>query len=276
MLEKNTHKFLREYTEYDANGNKILQIEYHPDGTVEQKTVSRFNNKNLIVEEQITDNVEVIENKAWEYDDNGRVVKELQYYIDGAVDTTEVFYDADGNIIERKTTDHEGETGAREIISYINGKIAKHTVYDEDGEIEADEQNTWDEQNRLIKKVSLNLEGEKETLEIEYNEDGSVFKEILLNEDGKIIERNTYTYGENGMPKEIHEETTLKNNVAKIQYNENKQVTVHEVYDVAENLINKVKRNYDDKNRVSSSEILISIPEKGIRHHYQLTYEYEE
>lgn len=276
MLEKNTKKYLREYTETDANGNEITQIEYNPDGTIEQKTNREFNDKNQIVKEQISDNMEIVENKAWEYDDSGKAIKEIQYYIDGAVDFTDIIYDDNGDVIERKTIDDDGEEGAREEITYENGKITRHTIYDDFGEVEADEENSYDEKNRLIKKVTLNLEGEKDTLEIEYNEDDKVYREILLNEAGKVIERNTYSYGDNGMPSEIHEESTMKNNRAKIQYNENKQVTVHEVFDVAENLANRVERNYDDKGRVVSSEVLISMPERGVRHHYQLTYEYEE
>ncbi|PLX00097.1 MAG: hypothetical protein C0593_01735 [Marinilabiliales bacterium] len=276
MLEKNTDKFLRETTEFDDNGNEILRIEYNPDGSIEQKTSREFDEQNRIISEKVFSEGEIVENKFWEYDSNGRAVKEIQKYIDGSYDTTTIIYNEDGEVTERRTTDDEGEEAGKEIMVRENGLLKQHTMYDDFGEVEADEENFYDEENRLIKKISLNLEGEKETIEITYNEHGQIYREILLNEDGKIMERNTYTYGENGLPSEIHEETTAKNNTARIMYNDNKQVTLHEVYDVAENLVNRVERKYDDQNRVVSAEVLISMPERAVRHHYMLTYEYQE
>ncbi len=275
MIEQDTHKYLREYIETDEKGNEIIKKECNPDGSVEQKTVREFNAAGQIVKEQIYDQEELIENKSWEYDENGNVIKEIQYYIDGSCDITTVAYDENGNITGRKTIDDDGEAGGYEEITYSNGNIVKHAVFDEDGEVESEEINEWDDQNRLIKKEQLTLEGERETLEFEYNENGQLYREILFNEDGKIVERNTYTYGSNGMPEEIHEESTVKNNRTRVTYNDKNQVSLHEVFDVSDNLVNRVERHYNDQGNVTFSEVLISMPERGIRHHYQLLYEYE-
>ncbi|PID94880.1 MAG: hypothetical protein CSA95_02060 [Bacteroidetes bacterium] len=275
MLDKNTERYLREYIETDAQGNEIVKIEYGEKGLIEQKMIREYNPKNLLVKEQIFDDQELIEHRSWEYDDQGKIHKEFLHYADHSYDTTLFLYDSQGNIIEKRTTDDEGEEGSREEILYESGLVCRHRIYDEEGEIEADDRYTYDDQKRLIKKELLNLDGEEETLEASYNEMGKVAVEVLLNDEGKIIERNTYTYNEAGLAIEIHEETVRQNNTTKISYNDQQQVVLHELYDVGKNLVNRVERSYDEKGRPTKAEILISMPERGIRHHYLLTYEYE-
>lgn len=277
MLEKDGGKFLQEYSEYDKNRNVTLEVTCFPNGNVEQKISRQYDEKNNLIKEVITDqDGEILENKTWTYDEEGKAIEEKQYYIDGSYDNTTNHYDSEGLIIERITEDDEGEKGAREEVVYENGLLIKHVIYDEDGSVDSSEENTYDEKGHLIQRKESNMEGEIEKLEITYDEAGKIDQEIRYNEHGKIIERNTYTYGENNLPSEIHEETTVKNNRARITYDSNNHVILHEVYDVNDNLINRVERNYLDNGYIKDSEIMISMPERGVQHHYRLTYEYSD
>jgi len=276
ITEKTQKKYLQEYTEQDENGNILLQIEYLPDGTIEQKTERVFQNNKLIKERILGLEDELIEDKRWEYDENGKLISEKQYYLDGTHDTTLIRYDEEGRIIEKRTVDENGEEEEKERLTFINGKLVKQTLIDSSGNIESDVEIHYDEEGRMILQKSINMEGEEESLTLEYDASGRIYRQITRNAQDKVIERNTYTYGEHHLPIQIHEESRVKNNTAKISYNSNNQVIKHEVFDLADTLINSVTRNYDEKGRIISSEILIHLPERRIREHYRLIYQYEE
>lgn len=201
--------------EYDAQGNTI-SIHYCQNGKeINTHTYDYDANGNVTVYHYYVDGLEQFTH-AYEYDANGRVIK----------DTYDSFpspcwysyeYDTNGNKIREKLY-YVGEEDAYYSDQYEYDDNNQPTVqireYSNGLKYSWTYENTYDEQNRMIKQVTTDSTGAVETVVYKYDSEGNCSYKKKNNDNGLVYEyhyqydndgnmiRKTYEYYSNGELKE--------------------------------------------------------------------------
>jgi hypothetical protein len=113
------HEYLYQYSEFDENGNILLEETHLHDGIVEHKASYRYDGEGHLVEELLLEEDDFVsEHRTMEFDEKGRLWKEQMHYLDESYDEIVYQYDEEGKLLQKETTDDEGESGNRIIIEY--------------------------------------------------------------------------------------------------------------------------------------------------------------
>lgn len=172
---------------YNANGNLETETKYSADGEKDFWT-------------------------EYEYDDNGNRTKETHYDKNGEVGWIYIYeYDAAGNQLKQERTDKNGtpewrieteydgdkKTKATEynaknekinyhLYDYEGKNLVKDTIYNTDNSIKEYTTITYNQNNQKTAETKYNGANVKIShVETSYNDDGTVAKETVTNEDGK-------------------------------------------------------------------------------------------
>ena len=180
-IEIHTHPvgeeiYLKEISEFDERGNLILQEEYLPDGSIENKTESWYDGDNRILEEkQYTDEGVLADHKKYNRNEQGELLKVEIAYQDGskAFQTSHIDPDSLLETIEEK---------------------------DEDDELEFRELNQYNSDKQLLSKEVYDFNNKlKEAFTYEYNSDGNLVKRAQFDHKRKPELQTEYKYNENGL-----------------------------------------------------------------------------
>jgi len=177
------------YTEFDQEGRPLTEIRYNRFGDFEEKREYGYNSSGkLICESYFSEEHELAEEKTFELNEAGLVIRAFKHYQDGSVDTSDFYYNALNQLIKRTTTTDEGEIEQVETFEWENEKIVNHTIFDSEGNevIERDEPPVKPNQTRITA-----------------NEKGQVVTEEELDEQGEVIMTINRTYNENEEPDEV-------------------------------------------------------------------------
>lgn len=185
--------------EYNDLRKIVCQKNCFGDSTKEYVTRYVYDKSwNLIRHEVYSGNeLEYVE-KTFEYDENGRLAKEIQNDEYGKAQYVNRYsYDERGLVVkfvhdevqnkDRRTLEYEYDTA---------GNRTKELVYDYDNTLIAKTYYTYNEQNRLIQTEEEDLDNYR-CIKMDY--DGSlVVKNTILDKNGEINSWAEYTYDENG------------------------------------------------------------------------------
>ena len=94
------------FTEFDKNGNIILEMKYDRNGKVEEKYKHKYDKKGNPVEDiTYLDGREIAEHKTFERDATSQIIKAYKHYNDDTKDTIQYEYNSEGELIKKTIID---------------------------------------------------------------------------------------------------------------------------------------------------------------------------
>jgi YD repeat-containing protein len=203
---------------YGATQNSVRtrQVEctsyYDGSGVLVQEVYSLVNSSNRKIEiavfeydntGKITKEIEFeddgeteIEHFAYEYDASDKLIRKIALENDREADITTYQYDSSGNLVKETSVDEEYETETT-TYEYSAGKLAKKVVTDDEFETETTTYE-YDASGNLVKETSI--DSDERTPEVdtyEYDAAGKLVKKTDYSDDGDV-EVSTYEYNADG------------------------------------------------------------------------------
>lgn len=178
------------YTEFDPEGRPLMEIKYNRLGTFEEKLEYEYDSQgNLIRESYYPEEDELAEEKTFQRNEAGQIVRALKHYQDGSIDTIDFHYDEANRLIKRTITTDEGEIEQVETFEWNDDTLVNHIVVDGEGNdiAEHDEPPAKSNPSRLT-----------------LNDREQVITEEELDENGEVYMTINRTYNEDGQPDEVH------------------------------------------------------------------------
>lgn len=189
------------FKEYDVYGNIKTNINYFENGNVNCRSVFEYQGQDTSIEEKIVfDKAGNVINETrtdYIYNNNGNIEKSIKYNNEGEV--TNIFhfeYDKHGNLL-KKTSNAINDSSLSVEYSYRynqNGNVVERVVNDfTSPALNTRDSVTYTSDN----KVNIfKYEGNKlkTVTSYLYNNYGMIYKEIVSNSDGEIINKYLYEY----------------------------------------------------------------------------------
>ena len=180
---------LHHYSEFDPDGKLLKEIKYNRYGDFEEMFVYGYDaNGHMTRECYYPAENELAEERTFELNDQGQVIRSLKQYQDGSVDTTVYQYDESARLVKKITTTDEGEVDQVETFEWENGTLIGHEIADGEGEpffLPVEEAPALNE-TRIV-----------------HNEKDQVVSEEELDENGEVYMTVNRTYDEGGRADEV-------------------------------------------------------------------------
>jgi hypothetical protein len=270
-LEEHEYMFSKEV--FDHAGNKIYDAHYDDTGKVIQEICFYYNDKRLLIEEKIMDGDGCMEeHKKFEYDQNDKLIKEFHYYMDDTFDTVKTFHDGN-NVVRKEVYDFDNELERTEQYYYEDGMLIKMEVKDQ--ELTFRKEIRYDTKKLPVEIVEYDAI-ENSTIKTinEYYPSGNKKAVQVFNENDELVERTILTENEKGHIVKVVEENSSKKNTITMEYDDQGNVLLHHEYDRYGELVNKVQREYNDKNMLSCSKVFMNGAGKNFSRNYELRQDY--
>jgi hypothetical protein len=271
------HEFwLYSHSEFDHKGNLTEQSVYSQDGALVERTVNEYNENGFLVHEKFfIEEFEPSEEKTYERDENGMVIRELKHYIDGSVDVTTYNYDSQQRIISKITLNDEGETEQKVINEYRNDFLASTRILDGDGNVLKLDEFKYDEKGNSVEHKRFDADsGDDVFVVTHYNSHGRKLEEIGYDEEGDEVSKTLYSEDQNGNLLSIIEESPHRDVVIKFSYDERGNAILQEEVDNEGRQLVSVKREFDPENNLVRSEVYIDGQGRTLPQHYEIKFEY--
>lgn len=264
-------------TVYDSHGNILLQETFFSNGKVNEISAYEYDANGRLVNEKCRyGDADHSEQKTYFRNEDGLITKELKYFAEGSFDTITYHYNDQQQLTLKKTINDEQEPEEETIYEYKNGLLTRSATIDGDNELLLEETFEWDDEGRQISTKTFNaLTGEDYTMLITYDQAGRKQSETRLDEEGNEILRLDYAYDEVGNPLSVHTEELNKQAVMLFTNDDAGNVILQEEKDDTGQLLVSVKREFDTKNRLLSTEVFIDGQGRSLSTHYVSRYEYE-
>lgn len=188
--------YLRAITRFDDKENIVEEIIYENENTLESKTEYRYDDQQRLIEKVVylSEN-EVGEKFSYTYNENNQLATETQHYADGS-QTVRIFNYSDSRITIT-INDEEGSLEGQEIKLLQNGKITEEITLDEDKNETSHLYYTFNDAGLVESRIEKNAAGEVESLrKYFYNERNEMIELTELTGDGELISRRTFEYDE--------------------------------------------------------------------------------
>ncbi len=272
-LEEKEHLFSK--TLYNENGKITREIQYNEMGNITQDFEYKYDEKGNLTEKILHDDDGGFGEKvSFEYDENGKKSKEFIHYMDDTYDTIVYTRNEDGLTIKKETTDYDGDMESIEEFEYQNKNLVKHTVKNDAGETVSIVEVTYNEEGNIIKESEQNLEeGTTKIKQVEYFPSGNK-KEVLTYTNGDLTGKVTMTEDEKEQIVQIVEETPYQKNTISMKYDDAGNVIYQEESDREGKLLTHVSRQFDNKNRMLSSDVFIDGQGRRLSRNYTLRHDY--
>jgi hypothetical protein len=271
-------EYLVNSVEYHPELQKTIRdVQYGPDGNVQQETVFEYNAQGFLISEILKEaDGNVVERKTYEPDEELRIKKEYIHYADGSYDVIEYHYDGSGLLVKKVQSDNEGAVEHFVEYEYDKGQVISEVSFDEDGDMVSQILYEYDDDGLLDEKIIQNSgENEKLTHSYVYNDEGH--REAIYSYDGtgELIEKFKFTLDDKGRTVGVIEENKQKKNRISIEYDERDHLIGQEEYDLRGELVSKVRRYYDQDGLFQRSEVTAKNPINGINQHYDVMHIYK-
>ena len=241
--------YLSQVTEFDAAGNQLLLIDYLPDGSIENKIDSKYDDNNLLEEKQYTDEETLTDHKCYFRNQDGQIERIEITYQDGSVAIQTHRIDPKTNTETIEELHENGDLEFREVLEYDKDKNLKaRDVYDFNNKLKEAFTYTYNEGGLLVNRKQLNP---KRKLEIEtryeYNGNGLISYRANLNRKGKLSDFLKVEYDANGQ--------VIKQNFSgkfffTFEYDAQGNAVLEERYSAGNELEYQSRFEYDDNNQM--------------------------
>lgn len=276
---KNTEQqefWLFSQSEYDPDGNLNEQSVFDQKGSLVERVIREYNCNGFLIREQyFADDGEPSDEKSFEGDDNGLILKEFKHYLDGSFDTTEYFYDNQHRIVKTITTTDEGEVEQEMLNEYEGDQLVRTSISDGDGNLLRISEYLVDENGHTVEfKQTDNETGESTHLVTQYNDAGHKETEISYDEDGDIISQVLFKEDDKGRLISMTEQGESKNTITSFTYDDQGNIIQQTEQDGEGKLLMSIKREYDENNNMLQSEVFVESRGRSLPQHYEIKMEY--
>jgi YD repeat-containing protein len=162
-----------------------------------------------------------------EYGPDGKLLKENVHYLDGSADQLIYTYDKEGRLVSRRSIDSDGETGNYLVNVYDGKNLVSETEYEIGGEIITQHKIIYDNAGNITEEVFRTPE-ENYHLLYNYDNNGKASVRRRYNEEKHLLERNTFTYDNEGRISESMEETSTGIEITYVVYDEAGNIILQE------------------------------------------------
>ncbi len=177
------------YTEFDQQGKPLTEIRYNRYGDFEEKIEYGYDLQgNLIRESYYSEENELAEEKTFEQNESGQVIRILKHYQDGSIDTIDFLYNDANKLVKKTITTDEGEIEQVEAFEWENDTMVNHTLFDADGEVISSPEEITAKPNQT---------------RITRNDQEQVITEEEMDENGDVFMTINRSYNEEGEPEEV-------------------------------------------------------------------------
>ena len=242
------HQYKSYLQEYDKQGNSIHEVEYTPDGSVDNAAEYKYDDQNHLIEEVHYFEDEVTEKIRYILNEEGKRTEVETTYADGSISVKKVI--RQGNTITVKTFDEDGDPEEEDRIKYDEeGKVVEEVKLDEEGKIVHRSLYEYNEKGKLLNKTEY--EGDDGSFiktMIEYDDRDNPVSETTVTDKGNLVNRISFQYNEQG------DRTTWQNNhhVHRVVYDEQRRPVMEETKNRMNNLIeNFTEYKYNDQGMVA-------------------------
>jgi YD repeat-containing protein len=268
--------WLYSHSEFDVKGNLTEQSVYTQDGALVERIINEYDENGFLINEKyLADADETSEEKTYERDEKGLVLKEFKHYIDGSVDTTTYQYDKQYRIISKITVNDEGEIEQKVLNEYRDDFLVKTQILDGENNLLQLDEFKFDEKGNSVEHKKVDIESSTNAFIVtSYNNNGRKKEEITYDEDGDIISETSYAEDEKGRLLNIIEESSDKEVAIKFTYDEQDNIIHQEEISNQGRQLVSVKREFDNENNLIRSEVYIDGQGQTLPQHYEVIVEY--
>jgi YD repeat-containing protein len=268
--------WLYSHSEFDVKGNLTEQSVYTQDGALVERIINEYDENGFLINEKyLADADETSEEKTYERDEKGLVLKEFKHYIDGSVDTTTYQYDKQYRIISKITVNDEGEIEQKVLNEYRDDFLVKTQILDGENNLLQLDEFKFDEKGNSVEHKKVDIESSTNAFIVtSYNNNGRKKEEITYDEDGDIISETSYAEDEKGRLLNIIEESSDKEVAIKFSYDEQDNIIYQEEISNQGRQLVSVKREFDNENNLIRSEVYIDGQGQTLPQHYEVIVEY--
>lgn len=272
--EVETEQYKYQLKEFDEAGNELLEINYTPDGNVQDKTERLFDDEKRLIEEKYYDGEDLLaEHRTYQYNEEGKAEKEFLHYLDGSKDTIYYSYDENGHLKEKKTEDEDAYVERQEFfINDPQGRVLKHEIIEEE-EVKRKDEYERNQEGEIEESRHIDNENMEEfRLEHAY-ENGQRTATRKYDATDQLIEKYEYRNEDDRVAMIIHELPGEKN-ITQFAYDDKGNIVKQEEFDRENTLLNRVERQYNKHGDVTESKTFINLQGRGIDRNYFLKYSY--
>jgi len=219
LVHEGEESYVKSYVEYDENGNETRKDIYVGPEMLETKTLCRYNEKGLLIEEiNFGEDNEKTDRTTIERDDEGKPLQTIITYADSSKTIKSYLRDDNEKSVTITEESDEGEFESMDTIFLDKkGNVIKRISYNEDENIIEQNQFEYNENNDVLKEISFQGEIKVSETHFFYDENKNLLKRIIINNEGETIDWALYKYNENG--KNI-EQQYGDHTLYKMEYNE--------------------------------------------------------
>jgi hypothetical protein len=268
-------RVLNSIREYDRAGNLILEVSYHPDGSISDKNEHEYDVHGKIIRSTTYDGGnEPLETTKINRDKNGHPIKEEIIYMDGSVDTVDYTYE-DGLLLNKVRKTDDGDIEQREVFSYNEGNLILYEKYDDDDQIIYQVKNSYNNDIIVKSEIFSSEDDEPFTQVMEYDKEGRRKSELRYDKKKRLVEKNIYETDSHGRVIKVTEENPSRKNTTEFSYDEKGRLLYQKESDINGDRVSEVNREYDDEGMLKGARIGYLDRMTGIMQENRLAYEYE-
>jgi hypothetical protein len=271
----NSDRILNSVQEYDEKGNLIMEVTYHPDGSISDKNEYTYDeNGNLMVSVIYGEEEDALESRKITRDEKGNPVIEEITYLDGSID--EVSYVYEGSLLKEKIQKTgEGDIEVKEIFDYEGDKLTTYEKFNEYDEKVYQIRNIFED--GLLRESEIRSSEDEEPYRqiIEYDESGNRKIELRYNKKDMLVERNVYEADGQGRVVRVIEENPSRKNHTEFSYDDAGRLTHQVEKDMNDKVVSEIHRSYNEDGRLSAARVEYMDRMLGAMRENRLVYEYE-
>lgn len=258
----------------DADGNETERLTYDQEGNVEERVITEYaQGKPVKVIMEINDMV--VEQTEYQYDETGKLVKELIVYQEGEPD--EAIYTYEGErLIARQVFDEDGVEGEKMFRKYEGDRLMREEFFNTEGELERSRTYMYNDGNQLEEIVELRISDDGQIRIVNViDEAGNVILEKRYDTKGNLVMRSRSEVNDKGLPESIEEENAYGKTITLLAYDDKgRNIRLQEVTE-AGLILNHIERTFNEEG------LLLTLTNKteptALRpgSHYRIRNEYE-
>lgn len=260
--------FTKSMTEFDENGNQILEMSWDSHGNVEQILKSYYEDGVLTRQEVFLDEGELTEEHEFLYNEEGTLRTEKCIYAESGHETIDHEYDGSNHLIRKVYKDEEGLIESYEEWEYDGDELIAERRVEED---ETVYEHHWDYEDGKL--VSESIHEEFVEMQVVYEVGNPEVRKQIRN--GVLISTQTTTFDEQGRAIKTEDSSAQGVRVMTMEYDALGNETLRQEWGPSGDLIVKVIRVYDESGRFLEMEVEANTRGIGIDRHYKYRYEYQ-
>ncbi len=272
--KKRSNEYKYSTTEYDVNGNVVLELKFNSDQKLEDKFENKYNDAGILIEtKHYISYKDLAEHKTYDLDKDGKIRQAFKHYNDGTKDKIKYTYDKNGNLTERIIIDSYDEVEAKDIFEYEGKNLIKKETYEYD-ELTSKETYAYDPDGNVVEESSWTEEESNRRSNV-YNEKGKIEKILFYNKEDKLVAKTIYSYDDQDRIIGVTEETPYGNSTTTISYDKKGNAIEQIEKNEQGEINNSAIRKFNDNNDVVETAVFIDMHGRGVNQEYILKYEYE-